>query len=233
MKVEVYTIAWNEERYIEQFIEYYNWADKITVYDNHSTDNTVKIAQSLGCDVFSYGENEQDNNTMWNIKSKCWKDSKADWVIVCDVDEWLYHKDGMKNALEYINTTDATVVNTTGYNMISERYRPLKNIKKGYPSFIYDKHICFKPTEISDMGWSIGCHTAKPKGNIKFIDYDVLLLHYSLIGRKETKDRWKQYAERMSEKDRKYGFAKNYTLDDWDIEARFSLMLCQAKKVIK
>jgi len=233
MRVELYTIAWNEERFIKQFVEYYSWADKITVYDNHSTDNTIKIAQSLGCEVFSYGEDEQDNNAMWNIKSSCWKDSKADWVIVCDIDEWLYHKDGMRNALEYINTTDATIVNAKGYNMISEKYKSLKEVKKGYPSFIYDKHICFKPTEITDMRWSIGCHTSNPIGDIVFINYDVLLLHFCLVGRKETENRWKQYVDRMSALDKKYSFAKHYLLPDWERNAGFSMMLAEAKKVIK
>lgn len=235
MKVEVFTIAWNEERYIKQFIDYYNWADKITVYDNCSTDNTARIAKDSGCIVIPYGKDEQDNKVMLEVKANCWKDSKADWVIVCDVDEWLYHKDGMRKTLEFINTTEATIIETVGYSMISEEYKPLKEVDTGF----YDatgnsnKCVCFRPDRIDDMGWSIGCHRCEPIGDVKAITYPgIMLLHYHLIGRKEVKERFNDYASRMSKSDLKNKYGLHYTMDDEQKDSLFNILMKQAKRIL-
>ena len=86
--IDVFVLAWNEERMINQFIDWYSYAN-ITVLDNHSTDRTAEIARSRGCQVVPFGGPQQDNRDMTAVKEECWRGSKADWVFVCDMDEFL------------------------------------------------------------------------------------------------------------------------------------------------
>lgn len=235
MKVEVYTIAWNEERFIKQFIDYYSFADKIFVFDNHSTDNTAKIAKKAGCIVTPYGGSQQNNIDMLTVKATCWQNSKADWVIVCDVDEWLYHKDGIHNVLKIINDTKATIVETKGYAMISEEFLPLKEVTNGFYDWTGngDKCICFRPDKIKDMHWSTGCHRCNPEGEVAYINYEgVKILHFSMVGRKEFIDRCNQYKNRMSQSDIDNNYAGQYLTSDENKNGIFNVFLKLARNVL-
>jgi glycosyltransferase involved in cell wall biosynthesis len=50
-KISAYIIAFNEEAKIADAIRSVSWADEVVVADSYSTDNTTKIAQSLGARV--------------------------------------------------------------------------------------------------------------------------------------------------------------------------------------
>ena len=53
MKIAVYTIALNEEQFVESWYKSAINADYLLIADTGSTDNTVQIAQDLGIDVFT------------------------------------------------------------------------------------------------------------------------------------------------------------------------------------
>jgi glycosyltransferase involved in cell wall biosynthesis len=53
MKIAVYTIALNEEEFVERWYESVKDADYILIADTGSTDRTVEIAKSLGINVYS------------------------------------------------------------------------------------------------------------------------------------------------------------------------------------
>lgn len=53
MKVAIYTIALNEEQFVKRWYESAKDADYLLIADTGSTDNTVKIAKSLGINVVS------------------------------------------------------------------------------------------------------------------------------------------------------------------------------------
>ena len=44
--------TYNEEAYIAQAIQSVDFASQVIVVDSNSTDNTVKIAQQMGCEVY-------------------------------------------------------------------------------------------------------------------------------------------------------------------------------------
>ena len=48
MKIAVYTIALNEEQFVERWYEANKDADCLVIADTGSTDNTVELARSLG-----------------------------------------------------------------------------------------------------------------------------------------------------------------------------------------
>jgi glycosyltransferase involved in cell wall biosynthesis len=55
MKVAVYTIALNEEQFVEAWVESAKDADYLLIADTGSTDNTVALAETLGVNVISIG----------------------------------------------------------------------------------------------------------------------------------------------------------------------------------
>jgi glycosyltransferase involved in cell wall biosynthesis len=229
MKKSCFAIAWNEERLIEQYLEWYSFADSITILDNYSTDRTVEIALSRGCTVEQYGiEGALDDREILKVKNNCWKNSDADWVIVGDMDEFLYHP----NLVKLLDTTDATVIQAKGYHMISEEPDLCKNVKTGCYDSKYNKSICFKPKEIDDMGWNVGCHFSTPVGkNIKILVGEVKMLHFSYIGRQKFKDRWALTGSRLSVRNKEQDWGLEYLWPDELKDARFNEILRLAEVV--
>ena len=218
MKIEVFVIAWNEERMIDQFLDWYSFADTITILDNYSTDKTTEIALKRGCNIVHYGSDKQDNVLMKQVKEDCWKNSKADWVIVCDMDEFLYHK----NFKKLLETTNATIIRSVGYQMISEKADLNKNIFEGARDEKYDKCLCFRPDKIKNMNWCMGCHSCSPQGETVYLEREVKLLHYNMIGRNEVRKRYSDYHQRMCENDLRNGYGKQYTFNREKIDEIFN-----------
>lgn len=227
MKIETFVLAWNEERLIEQFVDWYKFSDRITVLDNHSTDNTTSIAKRLGCSIISYGTHQQDNRLMTQVKEECWKQSDADWVIVCDMDEFIYHP----CLLDVLQKTSATVVKCVGYQMVSEQTAPVVQIKYGAREINNDKCLCFKPKAIQAMNWLHGCHLCDPVGDVRFLENTIKLLHFNYVGKDSFKRRWHQYAERMSDWDKQVGAGKHYLFPEDQMNAEFDKYLSRVEKV--
>ena len=105
MKVAVYSIAKNEEQFVAKWVESAKDADMILLADTGSTDNTVKIAKSLGA-------------TIIEIKVKPWRFDKArnkslqaipqdyDYCIALDLDEVLVP--GWRRELEIAHALGVT-----------------------------------------------------------------------------------------------------------------------------
>jgi glycosyltransferase involved in cell wall biosynthesis len=52
MKIAVYTIALNEEKFVRRWVESARDADYLLIADTGSTDKTIEIAKALGVNVF-------------------------------------------------------------------------------------------------------------------------------------------------------------------------------------
>lgn len=223
MKIDTFVLGWNEEKRIRDFISWYHGTN-ITLLDNYSSDNTANIAYENGCKVIQYGDNTQNNVHMLEIKESCWKNSDADWVIVCDMDEFLYHPKFFK----ILSTTKTTIIKCVGYNMISEIPLPISEINIGARDFRGDKSICFRPDRIDSMNWLYGCHLCNPKGEIKYLINTVKLFHYHHAGRKEFKERRLTYKNRMSnwDKDNKAGI--HYEMSEQAMDEEFDNILHNA-----
>ena len=226
-RIEVYTVAWNEEDSIDQFIDWYSFADSITVYDNRSTDKTREKALARGCNVHIYGSEQQDNRLMLTVKENCWRDSTAEWVIICDMDEFLYHP----NLLQVLETTSASIVRCAEYGMVSEEEVPRSEVKTGVRVQPPDKIVCFRPDRIKAMNWLHGCHVCYPEGDIKFSDETATLLHYAMVGRNAVKKRWIEYKKRMCDWDIENGAGKHYLWEETQIDVEFDRHLREAVKV--
>lgn len=97
MKIAVYTIAFNEEQFVERWYNSAKDADYILISDTGSTDNTVEIAKSLGINVSSVSITPWRFDDARNASlSAIPKD--IDYCIALDMDEVL--QPGWREELE-------------------------------------------------------------------------------------------------------------------------------------
>ena len=236
--IHVYTVCWNEEKFLPFFIKHYgSFCDKIIVYDNESTDSTLNIlAKNQKVSVITYKTGNKINDSEYQrIKNTAWKHSrgKADYVIVCDTDELLYDKnDNIKNTLQMSRNT---IFHPEGYEMISEYFpsydKPLREQCKGVPSKYYCKKIIFDPHCIVNINYYPGCHEADPRGYVKTGTSEFLLLHFKRIGVEYIINRYHTFKERLSKQNIENEMGMHYFMTEQEITDEFNRMFAAAKPV--
>jgi len=215
--VTVYTITYNEELIIEFFINHYrkNFPNcKIVIFDNYSTDKTVEIAKSFGCTVIFYDTNNKFSDIkLIEIKNSCWKDSETEWVVVCDCDELIQINE---EQLKKEEKNECTIFKFNGYNLMNFNDDDLENISYGWHDENYDKILLFNRKKIEEINYNYGCHKSNPVGVLKFCEnYD--MFHYKFLGKRHTIDRYKKFAERLSEENIKMNLSWHYFTGEQEI----------------
>ena len=81
-KISVYIIAFNEEDKIGQAIKSVTWADEIVVADSYSTDDTARIATSLGARVIQI-----DFQGFGDLRNRAMRACRHEWIFSLDADE--------------------------------------------------------------------------------------------------------------------------------------------------
>lgn len=108
MKIAVYSIACNEEKFVERWYESAKEADYILLADTGSSDDTIRVAQSLGVDVYqikiSPWRFDDAKNSALNLLPK-----DVDIAISLDLDEVLLPV--WRETLETSWEQDATILN--------------------------------------------------------------------------------------------------------------------------
>lgn len=219
--ITVFLIAWNEEVLLPYTVKHYRQRFPgcgIVVYDNFSTDNTRQLARDMGCRVLDfYTGNRLDDQAYLNIKNNCWKTASTDWVIVCDVDEWL------DIYPEHLQSTKASIIRTWFTNMV--------NMKEDYDvdgmehGVIYrdfpGKWICFNRRRIQEINYDFGAHTAHPIGEVVFSEKEFLLLHYKYVNLEHLLQRHKQFGLRLSKGNLKKRLGFHYRYPAYKIRQHF------------
>lgn len=198
--IDVFAICYNEEYMLPFFIKHYKaLGANITIYDNQSTDRSKEIIEQSGCNYRSYDSDNQIRDDLYlQIKNNCWKASKADWVIVCDIDELL-------EIPEHIDLSKYSIINTNGYDMLGPPPE-----RMGVYNKMYSKHIMFRPDAINEINYKPGCHGCSPTGNVSGSKETLNLLHYKYISEDYLLERRKLYAGRLSEINKKHGWGSEY-----------------------
>ena len=190
------------------FQHYESFVNHFTIYDNHSTDNSANLI--LSRDDTTLIEFDSDgfcDNIHNDIKNSCWKKSRghADYVIVCDIDEFLYHPN-IKKEISKLKRQHISVVQPIGFNMFNENppeYQtdnPLpRQTSTGLRAPMFDKCILFDPHAIVEINYKPGAHECHPWGRIKTsTNTGIKLLHYKNLGIEQVLQRNRLYVQRLS-----------------------------------
>ena len=219
MKVHVYAICWNEEIILPYFFKHYKQRFsniKFTVYDNFSTDNSRNIIKNNGAELLDYDSNNEIRDDLYiQIKNNCWKNTDADWVIVCDIDEWIECSDTL------LNQENCTIFKPMGYEMIGNTYN-LDRIKRGFRYKKMDKCVLFKPDEIKEINYNVGCHICNPIGNIIYNVSPVPLYHMKYFNVFYILKRYRQLVKRLSKTNKDNLWGLTYTKGAKDIFIRYA-----------
>jgi glycosyltransferase involved in cell wall biosynthesis len=241
MNIELYTITYNEEKILPFFLDHYsNFCDIINVYDNMSTDKTLEILNNFDrckINIIPYDTNSKlDDSVYLDIKNNCWKNSSADYTIIVDADEFLYHP----NIIDFLKNTDEYLYRPLGYDMWSEKFPQkdiLNEINMGIRSINYDKICIFNPNEIKQINYSLGCHQANPilnyGGGVDITIYDDLkLLHYKNISFDYRYNKHQEYLKRLSKFNIDTGSGIHYTFSEKQQYEEFENISKKIKKII-
>lgn len=207
MKIEVYAVCYNEERLLPYFIRHYSQFADICIYDNYSTDKSVEIMDKAGIKHIEFNtDGEFREDIMVMARNDSWKESKADWVMVVDLDEFIYHKDLMA----ILSAISGTVIMPRMFNMYSEAFPTTQGQIYDEVTMGVDmngKMSIFRPAEIKAMNYDAGCHNAHPEGNfILNVQSGILTLHFKYLSPEYLI--WRNYTlnMRQSEVNRKNGW---------------------------
>ena len=147
MKVEVFTLCWNEIDVLPWVVDYWQkYATHVTVFDNGSTDgSTWYLSKFDWITVKEFLTEGMNDAVQADIKNKCWKGSDADFVVVCDMDEMLLAPDILKS-LENMKASGATIfdpkaITNIGYSVGAHKCDPQGNVKWYEGQDIYALHI--------------------------------------------------------------------------------------------
>ena len=178
MNVEIFTTVGNMEYIVPLFLKHYKAAFPdavINVYTCNSTDNSVKLCQEAGCNIyefFGYVPYKKEQPLTF-LKNNRWKESKADWVIVCDIDELCQiTQEDLKDL------TDVDIIQFSGYNMFDEDgVKDPELMVWGAPSSPYSKCCMFRP-RIRNINYKPGAHECLPPRTARILKNKYKLLHY-------------------------------------------------------
>jgi glycosyltransferase involved in cell wall biosynthesis len=242
-RITLYSICWNEEKILPFFLQHYSkFVDKIIIFDNESTDDSIKIIQEFNecsVEIISYSTNNKiDDRKYLEIKNNCWKSDPSEYVIVCDSDEFLASE---YDILEYLsNNTDIDVFTPTGFEMISEVFPNqsesiIQQVLNGRPHAGLNKRILFRPNMIFEIGYSPGCHINYPVGinlNVKESNLDLIMLHYKCLSLDYFISRTAILGTRLSDFNLNVNAGSHYLLEDSNQINIFNQILLNSTQVV-
>ena len=225
MLIEVHAICWNEAKKLPLFLNHYSaFADKIIVWDHHSTDGSAEIVRTCGtATAMRYGMPDVSSEREYlRIKNNMWKRTESEWVIVCDVDELITHRNPAVSVRDYLaGCGEASVLRCVGYDIFG-RLSDSVNVAgwRATRSEMYDKPAAFR-SSIGEINYGYGAHVAFPNQEIK--DSDLLLLHCRYLGGwYDILKRYRDLAERQCDDDVAMGCASRYRATDCEIVAEYA-----------
>jgi len=239
--IHLYAISYNEEVLMPHFIKHYSsFCDKLYIYDNFSNDMTAEICSTNPkVELLQFDSGGEIHDDIYlTIKNNIWKRSRgiADFVIVCDIDEFLYHNNLIEE-LNQLKLNGITLIKPIGFHMISESLPITENdlfedFKMGVRAENFDKIICFDPNKIDEINYQYGAHTCYPLGAIKYSNKIFKLLHYKFLNLNYLIIRYNLMSNRLSKFNKIKKLGIHYSYSRRKIKNEFNNLLSICKNVI-
>lgn len=239
--IHYYSICWNEEKILPFVLDYYApLCEKIVIMDNESDDNSHEIIKSYSnAEVRTYSSNGEIRDDIYlEIKNNIWKESrgKADWVIVCDTDEILYHPQ-LLSKLDELKSKKVSIIRPHGFDMFAKSFpeKSLLEITTGIKdNRHFGKCIIFNPNLIEEINYKSGCHKCSPTGQIKFYKKDdVKLLHYKSLDLQYLIKRFEIFRERLSNYNIDNKLGKHYLTEKESLKQKYYQNMANARNIFK
>lgn len=206
MKIWVYSLCWNEKMFLPFYLKHYSsFANKIIIYDHHSDDGSRELAsENKKVEIRDYNAPGIHEPSVTNLYNTCYQEArgKADWVILCDIDEIVYDPYLLSTLQEYQDIC-VTVPRTIGYTMLHDsppkksRHQIWHTHKFGVEDCVFNKYAIFNPQV--NITFDPGRHAAKFNPEPIFSPPKIKLLHYRYWGKEWIKKRNKIHFARLSE----------------------------------
>ena len=234
VKIDLYTIVWNEEEMLPFFFRHYDpVVDRYVVYDDGSTDRTLELlAAHPRVEVRRFVRTEPESYILSAraLHDDVWKESRrrADWVIVTAVDEHLYHPAELGRYLRIAADYGITAVPALAFQMVADGF-PLAEEhlattrRRGVVLDHYNKLSIFHPDAVTETRYAVGRHTAAPEGDIRYPRHDRLLLfHYKFLGTDYLLSRYALLSGGLGSQDKSNKWGAQYDLPRGELEAEFA-----------
>jgi hypothetical protein len=139
MNIEVITMMYNEEFLAPFFMEHYKWVDKIhIILDKDTTDRTEEIVRRYpNVEVYPFRfPDMMDDEIKVSILNRHYQVSGADWVMVVDADEFIFHQTASVRGFLQRITDDVVVANL--YQVY--RHKDDKDLDPKMPAIYQRRH---------------------------------------------------------------------------------------------
>jgi glycosyltransferase involved in cell wall biosynthesis len=236
MEVHAYVRCWNDEHILPYFFRHYDpWVTRYFIYDDGSTDESLRILSAHPrVEIRSPPPRVDPNSRIESqrrMQNEIWKESSgcADWVVVTDLDEHLHHEN-MILFLQYCQKQGVTAIPALGYEMVAEEFpasrQPLFEIvSRGAPSRKYSKLNLFNPSAILETNYAPGRHRWKLEGKVLApAKDDVRLLHFHYVGFERVVQRHALCQGRQGSTDIKNGWGVQYSWSPEQLRAHWTVL---------
>lgn len=234
MTVHLYTRCWNDAHMLPFFFKHYDpWVDRYFVYDDGSSDDSLALLRAHPrVEVRrqpSLSDPESRVESQRRLQNEIWKEArgKADWVIVTDLDEHLYHP-RIVSYLQECKNKSVTVIPALGFQMISDSFPSNSEeslfdfCSTGAPDRSYSKVSIFDPNEIYETNFALGRHNAAFEGRTLAPNPDELLLfHFHYLEMTRVAARHELYLTRQRSKDLENKWGVQYTWSDVELRKQW------------
>ena len=215
MILEAHVLRYGDDWLVPYVVRHYlSFADKLVIHDAGPYPWGLTLDPRV--QVVPWDCPEVSDIKYAELRNSCWKGTKADWCVVCDLDELLWFPQGAHPTLYLYDTMGAAVPKPHGIEMFSETYptgpgQIYDEIKMGAPDDKwYSKPILFNPRMVSDMRYGLGSHECDPVLHDErrfhvgpkwpFANPPCYLLHFHHIGpAKDVGDKYDATITRMCE----------------------------------
>ena len=240
MIIHLHATCWNEERMLPFFFRYYDrFVDRYFIHDNQSSDGSIEILRSHPrVTILPFViEGESIVEAAITKINEFWKISRgqADWVAVCNIDEFFWHCD-LNWYLRECQKRGITFLESKGYQMVSYKFAErnddlIHTHRRGCRFQKFDKPSFFNPNAITETKFARGRHSCNPEGHVaRPKRNEILLLHYKYIGQEYVEARHAELSARRRSLDVERRYGRHY--DAAETESRFADFMARSREVV-